>query len=86
MFAWTGFAVPARAADLDLSLSSHYSSGDYGGNGNIGIVYVPLVAKLEADAWTFKLVLPYLRISGGTGTVQGPGGPIETKNGTSQTS
>jgi len=75
-------AGQAPAANLDVSLSSHYSSGNYGGSDDIELVYVPLVAKLEIDAWTLRTVLPWLRVSGGTTTVEGPGGPIETKNGT----
>ncbi len=74
----------ARATDVDLSLSTHYSVGDYGGKGDVDIVYVPAVARFEAGAWTLKAIIPFLRISGGTTTVEGPTGPIETKNGTSE--
>lgn len=76
--------APAAAADLDLSLASHYSVGDYGGDDDIEIVYVPLVARVETDAWMFKMVVPYLRISGGTTVVEGPGGPIVTPSGTEE--
>lgn len=77
------FASPGSAADLDISLATHASAGKYGGSDTIRIVYVPLVAKLEVDAWTFRAVLPWLRVSGGSATVIGPGGPITTKYGTS---
>lgn len=77
-------ASPVAAAELDVSLATHYSTGDYGGSENIDVVYVPFVAKLEIDAWMLKAVLPFLRISGGTTTVEGPGGPIVTPAGTEQ--
>lgn len=76
-------APAVHAADIDVSLSTHYSSGSYGGKGDVRIVYVPIVARLEVDAWTFKAVVPWLRISGGSTVVEGPGGPVETRNGTS---
>ena len=49
-------APEARGADLDLSLSSHYSTGDYGGTDDIEIVYAPLVARFEHDAMMLKAV------------------------------
>jgi hypothetical protein len=84
VFAVPAAAVPALAADVDLSLSTDYSTGDYGGDGNVDIVYVPAVIRLELEAWTFKAVVPYLYISGGSTTVEGPTGPIVTQNGTSE--
>ncbi|MBI5505717.1 MAG: hypothetical protein HY899_13030 [Deltaproteobacteria bacterium] len=79
-----GLASRALAADLDVSLATHYSTGDYDGTDSVDILYVPLIAKLEIDAWMLKLVLPFLRISGGTTTVEGPGGPIVTPAGTEE--
>lgn len=79
MLAW---AVAARAADVDVSASAHYSVGDYDGSDDVHIVYVPVSARLTLDAWSFKVLLPWLRISGGSTTIDGPTGPIETKNGT----
>jgi hypothetical protein len=77
-------ATAARAADFDLSLSGHYSSGDYGGSGNVEIYYAPAVFKVEHRAWMLKLVVPWLRISGGNTVVEGPNGPIVTPNGTAE--
>lgn len=71
-------AAAELATRLDLSVSGHFSRGDYGGDDDIDIVYVPVVAKVDAGPWGMKIVVPYLRISGGTTVVEGPSGPITT--------
>lgn len=77
-------ASPAVALDLDASLSSHYSIGDYGGSEDVHIVYVPASLRATAGAWSAKLLVPWLYIEGGSTTIDGPTGPIETKNGTAE--
>ena len=45
------------------------------------VLAASLIAAIT-DAWSFKVLVPWLRISGGSTIVDGPTGPIETKNGT----
>lgn len=78
------FPCAAAAASLDLSISTDYSRGDYGGQGHVDIVYVPAIVRLETYEWTFKAIFPYLYISGGSSTVDLPTGPVVTPNGTSE--
>jgi hypothetical protein len=80
----------ARAGDggsgadrsIRASVGFHFSTGDYGTSDTTDIYYVPLVMRARSGAWTAWLTVPYLRISGGGGTVQGPQGPIATSGGT----
>ena len=63
------------AADGTFSLGTgfNYSSGKYGGTTATDITSIPLLAKYETDAWTWKLTVPYLYVSGATGVVPGVG-------------
>jgi hypothetical protein len=66
----------AAARDLQarfkLSLGYHYSSGTYGTSDRTDIAYVPLIAKAEIGFWSIQATVPYLRISGPAGFVEGP--------------
>jgi len=64
-----------------VSLGYHYSSGTYGTSDTTEIAYVPLVAKAEVGAWSLQGTIPYLRISGPPGLVEGPNGPVQTTSG-----
>ena len=74
------FSVAARAEtprkrnnyDLTLSTSYDYSTGDYGQTVDTSITYIPVTAKLRYEQWTYKLTVPYLRITG-PGVVVGGG-------------
>jgi len=63
----------ALAQEFSLGSGIHYSTGTYGESTKTQIVSIPLTARYETDAWTFKAVLPYLRISGDTDVVPGAG-------------
>ncbi|HYC56593.1 MAG TPA: transporter [Candidatus Binatia bacterium] len=63
-----------------MSLSSHYSTGDYGPDQDTDIFYAPFVARAELGPWMLKLVLPYIIVSGGG--VEGPAGPVAGSGGT----
>ena len=65
----------ALAADGELSLGSglHYSTGKYGGSTTTTILSIPLTARYDTDAWTFKAAVPFLRISGENGVLPGVG-------------
>ncbi len=49
---------------LTLSSSYNYSTGDYGQVIDTAITYIPVTAKLKYDAWTAKLTVPYIKITG----------------------
>jgi len=73
---------PACAGSLDVSVSSHYSVGGYGGTRDVDVVYLPVELRYETSLWSFEAVVPWIRVSGGSAIVETPGGPIETKGGT----
>jgi len=82
---------PAAAEDnppddrrLRTGVGFHYSVGDYGGSTSTSIVYTPLITRAELDRWTMWLTVPYIRISGPGGVVQGPDGPVQTTGGVSE--
>jgi hypothetical protein len=68
---------------LKVSLGYHYSTGTYGTSDTTEIAYIPLTAKAEIGRWSIQGTIPYLRISGPAGVVQGPNGPIQTTSGES---
>ncbi len=65
LLAWS--VLPAGAGDLTLSSGLDTSSGKYGASQSTEIWYVPLTAKYETGASTFKLTVPYVRISAPAG-------------------
>lgn len=69
------FALPSGALfaeGLTLGTGFDYTSGKYGTSEKTEILYVPLTAKYETGAWTFRGVVPYIRITG-PGNVVGAG-------------
>ena len=83
------FAPACRASaamdfDVEASVSTHYSVGGYGSNDHVHIVYLPGSLRVSTGPWSAKLLVPWIRISGGSTTIEGPTGPIVTKNGTSE--
>ncbi|MGE5538322.1 MAG: hypothetical protein ACM30I_06875 [Gemmatimonas sp.] len=54
----------ASAGGLSVTSGVDYSSGKYGDAASTEIWYVPLIGKYELDAWTFKLTVPYIRVTG----------------------
>jgi hypothetical protein len=68
---------------LKVSLGYHYSSGKYGTSDTTEIAYIPLTTTLEIGRWSLQSTIPYLRINGAAGFVQGPNGPIQTTSGES---
>jgi hypothetical protein len=82
-------AAPAGAGEFTLGGGVDYSSGKYGTGEATDILYVPLNAKYESGASTFKLTLPYVRITapvGGTLVgVDAQGRPIYAGGGTRKT-
>lgn len=80
--------LPAGAGDLTLSSGLDYSSGKYGASQSTEIWYVPLTGKYETGSSTFKLTVPYVRITTPAGSTTDGGklttvgaGPLETQEG-----
>ncbi len=56
----------AMAADNRVTLTTgvDYSTGKYGGTQSTDITFIPVIAKYETGLWTWKLSVPYIRITG----------------------
>lgn len=62
------------AADGDnfsLATGFDYSTGKYGSADTTDILSIPVVGMYSTDSWTFKLTVPYVRISGVGGVLPG---------------
>lgn len=58
-----------------LSAGAEYTTGTYGSDTDIEDLYVPLKATMSIDRFSFRLIVPYLRVRAPEGTVTtGPGG------------
>jgi len=73
-----GFApalgAPALADDkLSLATGFDYSTGHYGNADPTEILYIPVTGKYESGDLTLKLTVPYIRITGPGGVIQGIG-------------
>jgi hypothetical protein len=82
MITATALATLPVAAEPGFSLTTglDYSTGKYGGTETTEIFYIPFTGKYEADEYTLKLTVPYLRVTG-PGNVLidlGPIGPAST--------
>ena len=78
-------APMTRAADatdaghLSLGAGADYSSGKYGTSVTTDIWSVPFTAAYRADRWTFKLVVPYISVTGASNVIPGAG-PVSNVN------
>jgi hypothetical protein len=63
---------------IKVSVGFHYSSGDYGTSESTEIFYVPLVIRAELGRAALQATIPYLRIDGPAGIIEGPAGPIDS--------
>ncbi|SEF59265.1 hypothetical protein SAMN05216334_10460 [Nitrosomonas ureae] len=62
--------VPANG--LSFSTATDFTTGKYGGTTSTDIWYVPFTARYDKDRASFRLIVPYLSITG-PGNVLGPG-------------
>lgn len=71
----TTAAHAANSGDDQFSVAAgvDYSSGKYGTDTTTSIWSVPVTATYNMDRWTFKLVLPYVDISGAGNVIPGVG-------------
>lgn len=58
---------------FSLAAGADYTSGKYGTNATTDIWSVPITAAYTTDRWTFKLVVPYIHISGADNVIPGVG-------------
>ncbi|MBU6247637.1 MAG: transporter [Xanthomonadaceae bacterium] len=76
-------APAAHAADgngqFSLSAGANYTSGKYGTSVTTDIWSVPITAAFQTDRWTFKLIVPYISISGAGNVIPGAG-PVKNGN------
>lgn len=70
MLACPGFA---QETPLTLGAGLHYSSGDYGTGSTTRITSLAATARYDADPWTLRATLPYLKIDGDTSVIPGVG-------------
>ena len=66
--------VYAGEGNFSLTSGFDYSSGKYGGTQSTDILYIPLTGTYEVDRWSFKLTVPYVRITGPGGVIRDIGG------------
>lgn len=82
------FSVPALSDTFSTAIGLDYSSGDYGTGTTSEIWYVPVVGKYETGPMTYKVTVPWLRITnpevGPTGDPL-PGGCRDVESGMGDT-
>ncbi|RDS82007.1 transporter [Dyella psychrodurans] len=66
-------ASGASEDQFSLAAGVDYTSGKYGTDTTTDIWSVPLTATYNMDRWTFKLVVPYIGISGAGNVIPGVG-------------
>ena len=58
-------------AQLSAGAGAEFTTGKYGGTESTEQLYIPFAAKLQAGAWTLKLTVPYLLVSGPANVIGG---------------
>jgi hypothetical protein len=66
-------AATTESGRFSLAAGADYSSGKYGTDTTTDIWSVPVTAAYQSDRWTFKLTVPYIRISGAGNVIPGVG-------------
>jgi len=64
-----------------LGVGADYSRGNYGLSDSTRVLYVPVTAKHETGRWIFKLVVPYISITGPSNVVGAAENQIVLPNG-----
>jgi len=74
-------SLPVLAdGSLKLSTGYEYTSGKYGQNVDTEIVYVPVTLRYIKDAWSYKVTVPYISVTGNGAVVPGTGGSVSSGN------
>lgn len=71
-------ATTTDNGQFSLSAGADYSSGKYGTSSTTDIWSVPFTAEYQSSDWTFKLIVPYINVSGPANVIPGVG---KTNNG-----
>jgi hypothetical protein len=66
-------ALGADGGELSLGAGLNYSTGTYGTSTSTDIVSIPFTARYDRGPWIFKLIVPYLYISGSGDVIPGLG-------------
>jgi hypothetical protein len=81
------FSAPAIADDaFSLTAGINYTTGTYGNTQSTQILYIPVTAQYDSGDWTAKLTVPYLRVTGPGGVLQGMGRVAPSGSSTTMTS
>ncbi|MBA3755964.1 MAG: hypothetical protein H0X02_06960 [Nitrosomonas sp.] len=68
-----------QANGFSFSTATDFTTGNYGGTKSTDIWYVPFTARYDKDRASFRVIVPYLNITG-PGNVIGPGiGGIDSR-------
>jgi hypothetical protein len=59
--------------ELSLGTGINYTTGKYGESESTSIVAIPILARYERDAWSFRATVPYLRVHGPGTVIPGVG-------------
>jgi hypothetical protein len=87
----TFFVTNAYAEGFTASVGTDYSTGKYGTSSSTDVWYVPFAASYNTGAFTYKLTVPWIQVtgngsvvpSGSGGSVSDGSGPVDCrKNGT----
>ena len=54
----------AYADGFTASVGTDYSTGKYGSSESTDVFYMPFVAKYTTGAYSFKVIVPYIRVTG----------------------
>jgi hypothetical protein len=76
VFACAASSMAAYADEpgkFSLGAGVFRTSGTYGGVQSTDIVYVPVTGKYQTGEWTYKLIVPYLKVTGPGNVLNGVG-------------
>ena len=76
ILSFAGMTIQSAHAEngkFSLQTGMDYSTGKYGGTQSTDVLYVPFTGKYQGSAWTLKLTVPYLRITGPSNVLHGIG-------------
>lgn len=67
-----GLTLPLQADEFEISSGVDYSSGDYGGEVDTDILFVPVTLGYSSSPWKAQVTIPWIQIQG-PGNVVGGG-------------
>jgi hypothetical protein len=76
VFGSAGVSAAETGVKWEFATGVDYSSGDYGGDVDTDILYVPFTLRAQGERLKFELTAPYMRLEGPSNVVGGSGSPI----------